>query len=89
MILGGETGDIHTLSAAILDFLLSGKSLLLDEPLVVFKRPSKSIINRRPVSVCPHALYSVGRGTHTAVGSELFFASLKREEESLRMLFSF
>lgn len=56
MILGGESGDTHTLSAAILDFLLSGMSLLLDEPLVVFKRPSKSIINRRLVSVCLHAL---------------------------------
>lgn len=56
MLLGGETGDIHTLSAAILDFLLSGMSLLLDEPLVVFKRPSKSIINRKLVSVCLYAL---------------------------------
>lgn len=56
MILRGEAGDIHILSAAILDFLLSGMSLLLDEPLVVFKRPSKSIINRRLVSLCLHAL---------------------------------
>lgn len=56
MLLGGESDDIHTLSAAILDFLLSGMSLLLDEPLVVFKRPSKAIINRKLVSVCLYAL---------------------------------
>lgn len=34
-------------AVAILDFLLSGMSLLWDEPLVVFKRTHKSIINRR------------------------------------------
>lgn len=49
-------GDIHTLSVAILGSLLSGLSLLLDEPLVAFKRTSKSLINRRFVSVCLHAL---------------------------------
>lgn len=44
------------LAVAILDFRLSGLSLLLEEPLVVFKRTSKSIINRRLVSVCLHGL---------------------------------
>lgn len=52
----GEIGDIYILSAAILDFLLSGMSLLLDEPLVVFRRTIKSIINRRLVFVCLLAL---------------------------------
>lgn len=81
MIPRGETGDIHRLSVAILDFLLSGMSLLLDEPLVVFKRTSKSIINRRLVSVCLRALTLWDEAPTLQWAVNYFSTSLKREEE--------